>query len=165
MFPKPTPPKSMPLKPLSFPSTRAAQHGSAIMVALFVIVIMALLAAALGRFLVDSDEQYAVEIRGVRALMAAQSGLEIGLYRLYPNNHWNAQSCAALNSAFTVSGLVDCRVKLTCQPVPVSTATGTLTGYRLRSEGSCGTTDLNSPNPDFAVSRTLVAEAYDGVNP
>lgn len=35
-------------------------------------------------------------------------------------------------------------------------------GYRLLSVGSCGSTDLGSANPDFAVSRTVTAEAYDG---
>ena len=78
------------LKPL--PTSRRAQRGSAIMIALFVIVIMALLAAAMGRFLVDSGEKNTVEVRGVRALMAAQSGLEIALYRLYPNGSWNASA-------------------------------------------------------------------------
>lgn len=53
------------LKPL--PTSRRAQRGSAIMIALFVIVIMALLAAAMGRFLVDSGEKNTVEVRGVRA--------------------------------------------------------------------------------------------------
>ncbi len=54
------------------------------MIALFVIVVMALLAAAMGRFLVDSGEKNTVEVRSVRALLAAQSGLEVALYRLFP---------------------------------------------------------------------------------
>ena len=83
------------------PRRLASQRGSAIMVALFVIVIMALLAAAMGRFLVDSGEKNTVEVRGVRALMAAQSGLEIALYRLYPNGQWQGQACAPLTFTFT----------------------------------------------------------------
>lgn len=148
------------------PVYRRAERGSALLIALFVIVVMGLLAAALGRFLSDSGERFTVDVRGTRALMAAQSGLEIGLYRLYPNNQWSAQRCDALTSVpFAVAGLVDCKVILTCQTVVASAAGNTLTGYRFRSEGVCGTTDLNNPSPDFAVSRTLVAEAYDGSNP
>ena len=144
----------------------AAQRGSAIMIALFVIVIMGLLAAAMGRFLLDSSEKNTLEVRSVRALMAAQSGLEIGLYRLYPNDHWDAQQCAALTAIpFAVPGLVDCNVVLTCKPVVVSAAGGTQTGYSFQSTGACGHSDVKSPNPDFAVSRTLVAEAFDGVMP
>ena len=60
----------MSLDPHSFGRMR----GSALMIALFVIVVMALLAAAMGRFLVDSGEKNTVEVRSVRALLAAQSG-------------------------------------------------------------------------------------------
>ncbi len=161
------------LKPL--PTSRRAQRGSAIMIALFVIVIMALLAAAMGRFLVDSGEKNTVEVRGVRALMAAQSGLEIALYRLYPNGSWNASAsggselrCVATNPPPTPitfppdPGLINCQARLFCTTVVVSAAGTTQTGYRLRSEGRCGDQDLNSPNPDFAVSRTVEAEAFDG---
>ncbi|GKR03557.1 pilus assembly PilX family protein [Aeromonas caviae] len=153
------------------PSARlAAQRGSALMIALFVIVIMALLAAAMGRFLVDSGEKNTVEVRGVRALMAAQSGLEIAFYRLFSGGAGGLQ-CTASNPPIVpisfptdpaYSGLVDCQARLTCTTVVVTVAGQTRTGYRFSSEGLCGDADLNSPNPDFAVSRTLVAEAFDG---
>ena len=149
------------------PRRLAPQRGSAIMIALFVIVIMALLAAAMGRFLVDSGEKNTVEVRGVRALMAAQSGLEIALYRLYPNNSWTAQPCAAsATTTFALPGLVNCQATVTCTPLNVSAAGTTRTGYRFSSEGRCGDPGVNNgPNPDFAVSRTLMAEAFDGVTP
>ena len=151
----------------SLPPSRRAQRGSAIMIALFVIVIMALLAAAMGRFLVDSGEKNTVEVRGVRALMAAQSGLEIALYRLYPNNSWTAQQCAAsATTTFALPGLVNCQAIVTCKQLNVSAAGVTRTGYRFSSEGRCGDPGVNNgPNPDFAVSRTLVAEAFDGALP
>lgn len=149
------------------PSMVRSQRGSAILIALFVIVIMALLAAAMGRFLVDSSEKHTVEVRGVRALMAAQSGLEIALYRLYPNGEWQGQQCAASTSlSFTDAGLTGCQAIVTCNKVAVSAAGATQTAYDFSSEGRCGDPETNSsPNPDFAVSRTLVAEAFDGVNP
>ena len=149
------------------PSMVRSQRGSAILIALFVIVIMALLAAAMGRFLVDSSEKHTVEVRGVRALMAAQSGLEIALYRLYPNGQWQGQQCATSTSlSFTDAGLTGCQAIVTCNKVPVSAAGGTQTGYRFSSEGRCGQPDAGSGlNPDFAVSRTLLAEAFDGVTP
>ncbi|KER64774.1 MSHA biogenesis protein MshP [Aeromonas hydrophila] len=149
------------------PRTMAPQRGSAIMVALFVIVIMALLAAAMGRFLVDSGDKHTVEVRGVRALMAAQSGLEVALYRLYPNGEWQGQAsrCAPIELDFTEPGLAECQASITCNKVAVSAAGGTQTGYRFRSEGRCGSPSQSGANPDFAVSRTLVAEAFDGVSP
>ncbi len=149
------------------PTMVRSQRGSAILIALFVIVIMALLAAAMGRFLVDSSEKHTVEVRGVRALMAAQSGLEVALYRLYPNGEWQGQQCAASTSlSFTDAGLTGCQAIVTCNKVAVSAAGATQTAYDFSSEGRCGDPETNSsPNPDFAVSRTLVAEAFDGVNP
>ncbi|MFM5090903.1 MSHA biogenesis protein MshP [Aeromonas caviae] len=149
------------------PTMVRSQRGSAILIALFVIVIMALLAAAMGRFLVDSSEKHTVEVRGVRALMAAQSGLEIALYRLYPSGQWQGQQCAASTSlSFTDAGLVGCQAIVTCNKVSVSAAGATQTAYDFSSEGRCGDPETNSgPNPDFAVSRTLVAQAFDGVNP
>ncbi|MDX7703476.1 MSHA biogenesis protein MshP [Aeromonas caviae] len=149
------------------PTMVRSQRGSAILIALFVIVIMALLAAAMGRFLVDSSEKHTVEVRGVRALMAAQSGLEIALYRLYPSGQWQGQQCAASTSlSFTDAGLIGCQAIVTCNKVSVSAAGVTQTAYDFSSEGRCGDPETNSgPNPDFAVSRTLVAQTFDGVNP
>ena len=150
------------------PTMVRSQRGSAILIALFVIVIMALLAAAMGRFLVDSSEKHTVEVRGVRALMAAQSGLEVALYRLYPNGEWQGQAsrCVPIALDFTEPGLAGCQASITCNKVAVSAAGATQTAYDFSSEGRCGDPETNSsPNPDFAVSRTLVAEAFDGVTP
>ena len=99
------------------PRRLAPQRGSAIMVALFVIVIMALLAAAMGRFLVDSGEKNTVEVRGVRALMAAQSGLEIALYQLFPNRSGAElpAACTKVAASRTFDkdpGLSGCRVSV-----------------------------------------------------
>lgn len=152
------------------PDTQALgrMRGSALMIALFVIVVMALLAAAMGRFLVDSSEKNAVEVRSVRALLAAQSGLEIALYRLFPNRT-SAQPvppsvCEASRTVgFTGNpGLAGCEARISCVQLPVTYNGEVTNGYRLLSVGSCGSTDLGSANPDFAVSRTVTAEAYDG---
>lgn len=156
------------MSPRAFPPAMAAQRGSAIMIALFVIVIMALLAAAMGRFLVDSSEKNTVEVRSVRALLAAQSGLEVALYRLFPNRPQVlpmvcAPNVSAVSLPLSASpGLVGCQVVVSCKEIAVTYNNQSSTGYRLESVGTCGNTDLNSANPDFAVSRTLMVEAYDG---
>ncbi|MGY3915182.1 MSHA biogenesis protein MshP [Aeromonas australiensis] len=138
------------------------------MIALFVIVVMALLAAAMGRFLVDSGEKNTVEVRSVRALLAAQSGLEVALYRLFPNRTIAQPTppvvcpvTSTLNFAGN-PGLSNCQAVVRCVMVPVTYNNQSNTGYRLESVGTCGSSDLNSANPDFAVSRTLMVDAYDG---
>lgn len=143
-------------------------RGSALMIALFVIVVMALLAAAMGRFLTDSSEKNTVEVRSVRALLAAQSGLEVALYRLFPNRTLAqplpAGVCLATSTVSFAGnpGLVDCQAVVRCVAVPVTDNGLVSTGYRLESVGTCGTSDIDSANPDFSVSRTLMVEAYDG---
>lgn len=140
--------------------------GSALMIALFVIVVMAMLAAAMGRFLLDSSEKNTVEVRSVRALLAAQSGLEVALYRLFPNRQ-AAQPLAMCELSKTISftgnpGLVDCQAVVQCRTVTTTYNGVTSTGYRLESVGSCGDDNLDGASPDFRVSRTLMVEAYDG---
>ena len=152
------------------PQAFGRMRGSALMIALFVIVVMALLAAAMGRFLVDSGEKNTVEVRSVRALLAAQSGLEIALYQLFPNrpaaSSPNRCSLVLATQQFNDNiGLAGCQVVVSCREVPVTYNNQSNTGYRLESVGTCGSSDLNSANPDFAVSRTLMVEAYDGGAP
>ncbi|MGY3959270.1 MSHA biogenesis protein MshP [Aeromonas popoffii] len=138
------------------------------MIALFVIVVMALLAAAMGRFLTDSSEKNTVEVRSVRALLAAQSGLEVALYRLFPNrtlaDPLPAGVCLATSTVSFAGnpGLVDCQAVVRCVALPVTDNGLVSTGYRLESVGTCGASNIDSANPDFAVSRTLTVEAYDG---
>ena len=157
----------MSLDPHSFGRMR----GSALMIALFVIVVMALLAAAMGRFLVDSGEKNTVEVRSVRALLAAQSGLEVALYRLFPKRTLAQPTppavCPATSPLNFASnpGLTNCKAAIRCVTVPVTYNGSVTNGYRLESVGTCGNSDPNSANPDFAVSRTLMAEAYDGGTP
>lgn len=159
------------------PNPRSAGHpqrGSAIMVALFVIVIVGLLAAALGRLLLDSGEKVTVEVLGVRALMAAQSGVEQGLYQLYPNGVWQAATADAngktgcdkvtTSLSFSSDGLRGCSAAIVCTTLSVTS--GAVTSYRLASTGRCdggGSLAVSGDNnPDFTVSRTIQAEAFDG---
>lgn len=143
--------------------------GSALMIALFVIVVMAMLAAVMGRFLLDSSEKNTVEVRSVRALLAAQSGLEVALYRLFPNRTAaQPQPSAVCESSRMISftgnpGLVDCQAVVQCRSASATYNGVVSTGYRLQSVGTCGLrNDLTSASPDFRVSRTLMVEAYDG---
>ena len=153
------------------PQPLGRMRGSALLIALFVIVVMALLAAAMGRFLVDSGEKNTVEMRSVRALLAAQSGLEVALYRLFPNRTLAQPMppvvCQATSTLSFASnpGLTNCQAVVRCATVPVTYNGSVTNGYRLESVGTCGNSDLNSANPDFAVSRTLIVEAFDGAAP
>lgn len=141
------------------------------MIALFVIVVMALLAATLGRLLTDNSEKNTVEVRSVRALLAAQSGLEMALPQLFPRRPATpapANLCDLVKVPPTFGsdrGLASCQVRVECVQRPITYQGETVNGYRLLSTGTCGQDDLASASPDFAVSRIVTLEAYDGDAP
>jgi MSHA biogenesis protein MshP len=60
------------------------QRGSALVVAVFIIVIMSLLGNALVRMMSSSAETVAYEVLGIRAYQAAQAGLQRKLAELFP---------------------------------------------------------------------------------
>ncbi|MCE2572122.1 MSHA biogenesis protein MshP [Motilimonas eburnea] len=64
--------------------TPRLQQGSAIVIAVFIIVVMSLLAAALTRMLQDSHQGIGYEVYGTRAYLAANAGIEQGLLKLFP---------------------------------------------------------------------------------
>lgn len=135
-------------------------RGSTLMLALFVIVIMGLLAGTLGRLLSESAERHTVEIRSQRALLAAQSILEAGLYRIYPNGTWSGGGCSNLSVVFTsIPGLEQCRATLYCTPVSMTHSGTVINGWRLIASGICG--DSNQQEPTTVVSRTVMAESFE----
>ena len=56
-----------------------SQRGSALIVAIFVIVVTSLLVATLSGLLRTSNESVVTEVYGTRAFTAAQSGLQQGM--------------------------------------------------------------------------------------
>ncbi len=146
-----------------YPNRSLKQRGASLMVALFVILIFGLLTAALARLLMDSGDKHTVEVLSLRALMAAQTGIEHRLQAQYPSGVWQSASCLQNDSSYSFSdeGLAGCRYDVHCQMVSAATSTGTQSVLRLSSTGRCGD-DGSGSNADFAVSRTVVAEAFDG---
>lgn len=152
------------------------QQGSVLVIALFVMVILGLLVAAIARLMIDSNEKYSVEVLSVRALMAAHSGVEMSFYQLYPNGVWQAAAsdangnpgCAKISTSPSLSGsgFSGCSVSVSCSTVSAAVSTGVQTSYRLTSTGVChgGGSALSSSslNTDFSISRTIQAEAFDG---
>ena len=101
----------------------------------------------------------------MRALMAAQSGLEVGLYRLYPMITGRATVRRPDRTPFAVraGGLPKPRW------LPADRRErGRRDPDRLQIPAAKGVVVIpnqSGANPDFAVSRTLVAEAFDGATP
>ncbi|WP_115720049.1 type II secretory pathway component [Gallaecimonas mangrovi] len=115
------------------------QGGSALAVAVFIIVVMALLVAGLAALLNRQSGTVVYEVWGTRAYLAAESGLQGGLVRLYPLNGSGLSSCfSSYQQAFSSSGLNGCSVTVSCTLASSSDADMPKVA-RVRSQASCQT--------------------------
>ena len=141
------------------------QSGSAILMTLFIIIVLILLGGALMRVLSTSSEAIAQEVIGTRAYMAANSGMQAELQKLFPLNNAEPQ-CRPTPSPYDFSssdadidGLYHCSATTTCTHYATHPTTGELF-YRLTSTGKCGSSVLSSASKNVVVSsRTLQVEA------
>ena len=146
-------------KPASAPLL--AQQGSALVMAIFLILLMSALILFLGRQLFSSSVAVSYEVQGNRAFNAAQSGLQLGLVQLFPLS--GSSSCASVNTSTAINfdahgafaavpGLVGCSASLTCTKVdnPDNTSRPL---FRLESSAVCIAGDIQT-------SRVVQMEAY-----
>lgn len=104
---------------------RGRQNGSMLVIAVVVIVIIGLLTVTMSRLLGSSSEAVSYEVLGARALAAAHSGLDRGLYQLLRQNVSAGESGLDLSTL----GLPHCQVSYSS----VSAGGSTL----LSSTGTC----------------------------
>lgn len=77
-------PKSLRIKFPSHQPSRILHRGSALVIAIFVIIVMSLLGAALVKMMDSSQENLVFEVLGTRAYTAAQTGVQWQLAQLFP---------------------------------------------------------------------------------
>lgn len=118
-----------------FPSARRIQTGFTLPVAVFILVVMALVGAAMVRLAATGATSVAYGTLSTRALFAAESGAQFGMQRLFPLDDSLPGCFAATTLSFTVQGLAGCSARVAC------TALGAFNGkahYRIDSTGQCG---------------------------
>ncbi|MCO4799936.1 MAG: pilus assembly PilX N-terminal domain-containing protein [Colwelliaceae bacterium] len=112
------------------------QSGSALVIAIFVIVVMTLLGTALVRMINSSAETVVYEVIGTRAFQAAQIGLQRKLQELYPL--LPASGTCLVTPEFdlsTVVGLENCKaINVTCS---IDATVAGVTYYSVKSTGQC----------------------------
>ncbi|WP_206485138.1 pilus assembly PilX N-terminal domain-containing protein [Thalassotalea sp. G2M2-11] len=129
-------------------------QGSALVIAIFVIVVMTVIGAALVRMLSTSAETIAYEVLGTRAYNAAQIGLQWRLQQVFPLNE-PAKACNALTdpkpALSTITGLENCTIaSLNCVDEQIA---GTRY-YTITSTGQCNIAGV-------LTSRTLEVQARE----
>ena len=127
------------------------QKGSAIVVAIFVIVVLALLGAGLVKILSSSAESVAYEVIGTRAYAAAQTGAQWQLLEIFPHDTNTKTACKnnIIEPDFSnLEGLASCQATVSCND---DVFDGT-TYYVITSVGQCAVGGV-------ITSRTVKIEA------
>ncbi len=120
------------------------QQGFSLPVVVFILVIMALLAAGITQLSSRSNLAAAQEELSNRAFFAAESGASWAMSSLFFNaggaadKAFSDAACTAVSGSvlnFARAGLATCSATLSCS----NQALGTAGFYRLQSQGSCST--------------------------
>lgn len=127
---------------LSFAAVRRRSAGVGIVTAIFLLVVLSGLAAALVALSGTQSQSSALDEQGVRAYQAARSGIEWGVYRQLRGGGCSGAASFALPATSVLKGFV---VTVTCTrvdgPAATDPATGDavdLDGLRIRAE-ACST--------------------------
>lgn len=124
---------------------KLTQRGSMLVIALFVIIIFALLGLTMTRLLSSSSNTIIHEVLGQRALNAARSGIECSLAEHFKSDPAATICAQFLSHTFsTVKGLENCRYDT---PLPTSRAivdgAKNFTYMTFTSTGHCTAGNIN----------------------
>lgn len=117
------------------------QSGFGLPVAIFVVVVLALVIAAMSQLQQSSSEGSSLQLQSQRAFYAAESGLQLSLNLLLPPDGSTGKNCSIspfyardFSSLSSSYGLRGCSVRVECQSLAVSSELY----FTLTSTGSCG---------------------------
>jgi MSHA biogenesis protein MshP len=134
--------------------TRNKQKGSALVIALFIMVVLTLLGSALVRMISSSAETIAYEVIGTRAFQAAQVGLQKKLSEVFPllPNHGVCLDVVEYDFS-TIKGLENCKaINVSC--IEDATVDGVVY-YTLLSTGQCTVANIFTSREIKIKARTL----------
>lgn len=115
-----------------------SQTGSALVVAIFIITVMAMMAAAMIKINASQAVTTTQEILGTRAWFAAHSGIEISLNTLFPIGDPNQMlTCDVVPKQIPLEDFDGCSVTVKCDQFSGDSAE-TTRRIQLRSTGRCG---------------------------
>lgn len=136
----------------SYHINKVKHSGSALVIAIFVLVIMTLIGSALIRMQSSSAETVVYEVMGTRAYAAAQTGIQWQLTQIFPLNTTGATLCSTNIVEPTISGvtgLENCSFKISCDS---SISHVDVQYYTIKSTGSCDVAGV-------VTSRTIEIQA------
>ena len=124
------------------------QSGSALIIAVFIIIVISLLGASLASLQRDSAEGTSYEVYAARAYLAAYSASEIALAELFPLDVAGASAAnctggeieATLPTDSDTAGFHGCSVSYTCN----ATSDAVATRYTVVSTAICKNSQINT---------------------
>lgn len=143
------------------------RHGGfSMMSAIFLIVVLALLAAGMAKFALMQHTSSTLDLQGVRAYQAARAGLEWGLYRILdPDSAASATlpTCWAGGASVTLAqDLAPFTTSVTCSATSTTEDAQNISVYRLVAtafQGTAGTPHYVERQLEINVSRCATASA------
>jgi MSHA biogenesis protein MshP len=111
------------------------QKGFSLPVAIFILVIMALIATAVVSIYSKSLSGVSQEVLSTRAFYAAESGAQHVLGQLFPLAGGVANCSASSSLNFNTNGLNSCQVNMACSSVSINSEIF----YDIVSTGTCST--------------------------
>jgi MSHA biogenesis protein MshP len=120
--------------------------GFSLPLAIFILVIVSLLALAIFRMTALNQNSVTQEVLTARALFAAESGAQAQMMRLFPLS--GIANCSAQTINFNSAGLNNCSASSTC----VNRIVNGTTYYTIESNGRCTVAG-------FTALRTIEVEA------
>jgi MSHA biogenesis protein MshP len=148
------------VRPVFSGATARREGGFAIVSAIFLLVVLALMAAFIVHISTHQQAGHTADLRGVRAYQAARAGIEWGLH-----NHTRNLACAATSSFAPGGNLSEFTVTVTCLPAGVATTNdenGTLLVVRRIVATACNQPTAGGDCPNLApgdnyIERELAA--------
>lgn len=132
------------------PATLSAEKGSALVMVIFIMAVLALLLAALAYINAQSNQNSAYQIASTRAYWAAQSGAEWGTYQIAPATGSAASQCF---SPAIIPGLGGCSATVACSSSATAAST---TSYQITSQGTCPAGNLGAGHSPVAAVRSVI---------
>lgn len=127
-------------------SSGARQRGIGLAAAVFLVLVVALLVVAIVRSVQTSGEAFAQDVLSHRAFLAAESGVQLSLNRLFAP--LGSGTCADRSYDLAGIGMPGCRALVACRSESVTSGTT----YTLESAGRC---DVGA----MAAERTVLVRA------
>lgn len=119
-------------RPSPLPAGHGRQGGFSLPIAIFIIVIMALIGTAMVTLSETGQRSVASEVQSIRTFYAAETGAQLAIAQLLPLDG-SAPGCPAISNPPASADLNDCAVALSC-------TTLTHAGqdyYRVTSDATC----------------------------